>query len=99
MSSIRGICEQCGEVVINRCSLHPEAKIIQTNQEAENMEDLKSKLIGLTEHEAISTLKEMNLPYLIKARDGQNFITIMNLVDNRVNLYISGGVISRVEFG
>lgn len=57
------------------------------------------KYIGLTEEDAINSLKADGMKYRVKQRDNKNFMVTMDVQPNRANLYITDGKVTSVKFG
>lgn len=54
---------------------------------------------GMDEDQAIDFIKEEGLISRIVHRDGEDFVVTMDLVPNRVNLYIQDGTVEKADVG
>lgn len=56
-------------------------------------------LEGKKEDDVVQVLESNNVTYRVVAKDGQMFPTTMDYQENRVNLVIDGGVVTKATLG
>lgn len=54
---------------------------------------------GMDEEEALDFIEQEGLISRIVHRDGEDFVVTMDLVPNRVNLYIQDGTVEKADVG
>ncbi|TSC81501.1 MAG: hypothetical protein G01um101419_805 [Parcubacteria group bacterium Gr01-1014_19] len=57
------------------------------------------KLIGMTEPEAVTEIQMAGMIPRVRARDGKSYMVTMDARDDRVNLWIVNGTVTRVSIG
>lgn len=70
-----------------------------TEQAASLCKSVTQTVVGMSEEDAIKTLKSNEVPYRIVARDDKHYIVTMDFRGERANLEIKKGIVTDARCG